>query len=185
MSQIMMRRMLSNYLLKHPDTQNADVLRDLINGNGDLFARGQSKAHITASGWVLSKGRTHVLLILHGIHKIFLVPGGHVDPGETALQAAIREVGEEVGLYDLVVLTCDIFDLDIHRIPANAKKNEPEHWHIDVRFAFWDDKGQTVRLQEEECLSYKWNSVIDLAFGADTSLKRMAEKSLAMEALPA
>ena len=172
------RRMLSDYLFTYPETENAQVLQDLIDSDGDLFSRGQSNAHVTASGWVLSPGRTQVLLIEHGIYKIFVIPGGHVDEGETALQAALREVGEEVGLSDLVVLNPTLFDIDIHKIPASEKKGEPEHWHIDARFSLWNDKGHAVVLNEQECLSEKWVNVVDLAYGTDVSLKRMAQKSL-------
>jgi 8-oxo-dGTP pyrophosphatase MutT (NUDIX family) len=178
MIQTNMRRMLSDYLFTHPDTQNARILREMIAGESDVFARGQSLAHITASGWVLSKGRTKALLIEHALHRIFVVPGGHVDPGETALQAAIREVGEEAGLTALTVLMPTLFDLDIHKIPARDKKGEPEHWHIDVRFALWNSNGQGGDFNKNECLSAKWASVIDLSVGADQSLKRMAQKSL-------
>jgi len=176
--QSLMRRMLADYLQANPETENAHVLRDLIKGTGDLFARGQSLAHVTASGWILSKGRSNVLLIEHGIYKFFVAPGGHVDPGETALEAALREVLEEVGLGELVVLDSKIFDLDIHKIPASEKKGEPEHWHIDVRYALWNAKGQDVSINENECLSAKWMAVNDLLYSQDASLKRMAQKSL-------
>ena len=43
----------------------------------------------------------HVLLIQRGWppHKgAWALPGGHVDPGETSLQAAVRELAEETGV---------------------------------------------------------------------------------------
>jgi ADP-ribose pyrophosphatase YjhB (NUDIX family) len=173
-----MRRMLADYLFTYPETANAHVLQALIDSDDDLYARGRSLVHVTASGWILSQGRACALLIEHGVYKIFVPPGGHVDLGETALQAALREVGEEVGLVNLIILNPTLFDLDIHRIAASKRKGEPEHWHIDVRFALWNDKGQDIRLNQDECLSAKWVPINDLLFSQDSSLKRMAEKSI-------
>lgn len=45
----------------------------------------------------------------------------------------MREAREESGIDDLTPASLDIFDLDVHPIPA--RENEPEHLHYDVRFA--------------------------------------------------
>lgn len=53
--------------------------------------------HVTASAIVLgADGR--VLLHRHKRLGIWLQPGGHLDPGESCEQAALREVAEETGL---------------------------------------------------------------------------------------
>lgn len=53
----------------------------------------------TADVVLLSNG--HVLLIERGWDPYagrWALPGGHVDPGETSLQAAVRELEEEAGI---------------------------------------------------------------------------------------
>lgn len=177
MIQAAMRNELSAYLERNPATENSVVLKDLISLNGDLFARGQSLAHVTSSAWIINDDGTHALLIEHAKYLKFCPPGGHVDAGETALQACLREVGEEVGLLLLKLIFDGIFDIDIHRIPASEKKNEPEHWHIDVRYAFRANKDEAVKLNLDECLSYKWQPIDELAKLEDKSVARLALKT--------
>lgn len=51
----------------------------------------------TSSVLVLGPGR-RILLIFHAKLGVWLGPGGHVEPGESPDQAALREVMEETGL---------------------------------------------------------------------------------------
>lgn len=174
------RQELTDYLDKHSDTANAQVLRDLLAGDGDLFARGQSKAHITASGWILDQTRKHALLIEHAKYLKFCPPGGHVDPFEMPIDACLRETAEEVGLKNLRVILSAIFDIDIHLIPASAKKNEPEHWHIDVRYVLEASDSEAVDLNLEECLSHKWKALAEMVSCDDASLARLSAKTFSL-----
>ncbi len=100
------------------------------------FSRGNyAPGHFTASAFVLSPDDEQVLLILHGKLGIWLQPGGHVEPGDgSVLDAARREVLEEVGMGDVEVVGPGLFDVDIHVIPGSSKA--PSHEHFDVRFLF-------------------------------------------------
>ena len=85
---------------------------------------------------MLSPDESALLLIFHGKLHRWLQPGGHVEPEDVDIVAAARrEVAEEVGLGDLLLVGDGLpFDLDIHAIPA--RKADPEHEHFDVRFLF-------------------------------------------------
>ena len=124
---------------------------DEILKSSNPFSRKNSQGHITASGLVINDDK--VLLIFHPYIKRWLQPGGHIDEGETPINAAIREVYEETGLVcTLASNEQDPIDIDIHLIPSNPKKGEGEHLHIDLLFQLKVEK-QDVPL---EAIQFNW-----------------------------
>ena len=98
-------------------------------------SRLNEEGHITASGLVIRNGQA--LLIFHPYIEKWMQPGGHIDAGETPIDAAIREVYEETGVICKPIEGClDPIDIDLHDIPANPKKGEAAHLHIDFLFLF-------------------------------------------------
>ena len=84
---------------------------------------------------MLSPDQSALLLIFHGKLKRWLQPGGHVEPEDADLRAAVlREVHEECGLApsELRFLDDEPLDWDVHTIPARG--SEPAHAHYDVRY---------------------------------------------------
>ena len=59
---------------------------------------------------------------------------------------ALREAVEESGIAELAIDPRPI-DLDVHPIPA--RKGEPEHLHLDVRFVVRAPEGAVERISEE------------------------------------
>lgn len=180
--------MILSYLNKNK-TKNAEHLIKFIKSVGDLYSRNNDDGHITASAFIVSDDKKHVLLIEHAKYNMWLSPGGHVDAGENSLKAAIRETAEETGVKNIELLKKDILDIDIHRIPHSEKKGEPEHWHFDIRYLFKAPKDLVINLNsdakddingvsvnKQECNGYKWYSLDDMKHHNDQSLKRQAEK---------
>lgn len=58
----------------------------------------------SAGGVVYRRGEDIVFLLIRDPYDNWGLPKGHIEPGETVLEAAIREVGEETGLTELRAL---------------------------------------------------------------------------------
>lgn len=49
-------------------------------------------------------GKDIEILLIQDAKNRWTIPKGHIEPGETAKQTAIREIGEEAGLFHIAVL---------------------------------------------------------------------------------
>lgn len=105
----------------------------------DIFSRKRLEGHIVAGALVVDR-KGNVLLNHHKVLDKWLHFGGHSDGEANSLNVAKREVMEESGITEFDDLGGKIVDIDVHTIPENAKKHEPEHLHYDIRFVFVVDK---------------------------------------------
>ncbi|WP_030608122.1 NUDIX hydrolase [Streptomyces achromogenes] len=125
----------------------------------DIASRKEFRGHVTA-GAVLADPAGRVLHIEHLALKRWLLPGGHLEPGDaTLLAAALRELTEETGISASAVVPvgeCPVH-IDVHPIPANPAKGEPEHRHFDFRFMF-RTAADVGELQTEEVTDAAWRS---------------------------
>jgi 8-oxo-dGTP pyrophosphatase MutT (NUDIX family) len=143
----------------------------------DPFGRAHfAPGHFTASAFVLSPGEDALLLIHHKKLQRWLQPGGHVERDDPSLlEAARREVREEVGIADVTLLGEGAFDLDVHDIPEH--KGDPAHAHFDVRFLF---RAPSLAHQAgSDARAARWVPLreIDLEI-SDRSVMRAVEKLL-------
>lgn len=127
---------------------------ELLTSTPEPFSRAHfSPGHFTASCYVIDFGGR---LLLHHHRRLnrWLQMGGHVEPGEPAELAALREGTEESGLRDLALATAGIFDLDIHGIPA--AKGEPDHDHFDVRYVARTSSPDAITIDRAESNELAW-----------------------------
>lgn len=124
---------LEAYERRFPDEAAtvARIREGMAQANGDILMRSTVPAHVTAS--CLIRQKDALLTIWHPYLKAWLQPGGHVDAGETIIEAVLREAEEETGLR-CELIEDEPFDIDCLFVPANAKKGEGDHWHIDFRY---------------------------------------------------
>ena len=164
------------------DPQQARLLgrfHTLIQSRPDCYERTCfDPGHITGSALLLSHDCKRVLLNHHRFLNKWLCFGGHADGEKNIYKVALREASKESGINNIEPVFDYIFDLDIHRIPENPEKGEPEHWHYDVRFLL---KVQSVIdekcVASAESLSLKWCRVEEaLSLAADDDMQRLLLK---------
>lgn len=121
--------------------------------------------HVTGSAIIV--GRRGVVLHLHKRLQLWLQPGGHIEPGETPWDAALREAEEETGLAVRFEAAHDsagadaradgappvLAHVDVHAGPrghthldlryvligADAEPSPPPHESQQVRWFGWDE----------------------------------------------
>jgi 8-oxo-dGTP pyrophosphatase MutT (NUDIX family) len=153
------RDTLTAYLDQRPeDKDSVSALIDALETTAEtITSRKEFRGHVTA-GALLLRSDGSVLLVEHKALAKWLFPGGHLeDEDSTLMLAALRELAEETGIDpDLVTPISPIpLHIDVHPIPANPAKDEPDHQHFDFRFLFRTD-ADVSGLQAEEVLDYSW-----------------------------
>lgn len=157
--------MLSLYEQRFPqDIATITKVRDILNGSEHPFSRKSFQRHITCNAVVMNP-QNKILLVHHKILDRWMTPGGHIEESDTSMRdAALREMEEETGISRTSVLKGTRWPdnvpihIDSHRIPENAKKQEPDHMHFDFRFLF-RVSDVPLAIQEAEVLAAKWEDI--------------------------
>jgi 8-oxo-dGTP pyrophosphatase MutT (NUDIX family) len=175
---------LSDLLAAHQpsDEKEAADLREMRGFAASLpqpFSREQWPAHFTGSAVVVTPDGTKVCLVLHAKLKRWLQPGGHADAVDggsmeaTALREAREETGCEVSLHPSAPRPLDV---DVHVIPA--RKTDPEHRHLDVRYLVVARNPEALAHDPNESHGAQWLSWDDAIARADEEpLRRMLVKA--------
>jgi 8-oxo-dGTP pyrophosphatase MutT (NUDIX family) len=153
----MHRNILLDLLKKHKgfDENETKMLAETIKfveSNEDCFKRELTIGHVTGSAWILDKSKKYTLLLHHRKLNLWCQPGGHCDGDNDVLSVAMKEAIEETGVADIQVLSNEIFDVDVHLIPASGipqRKGIAAHFHYDIRFLFEADKDISLIISDE------------------------------------
>ncbi|MDX1511355.1 MAG: NUDIX domain-containing protein [Nitriliruptorales bacterium] len=144
------------------ETRSLERIRGLLAWLPDPFNEDADPAHVTASGIVIDKtGR--LLLHRHRRLRIWLQPGGHVDPGESLEEAVDREVREETGLVTTLVQATPVH-VDLHEGPRG-------HLHLDIRWLLRADADAPLAPGPTESPDVAWFALDAAAGLVDAGLR--------------
>ena len=170
---------LDDYRARHPgDGELVAAFGAFLASHAAVFERGHLLGHFTGSAWLVSADGARVLLMHHRKLDRWLQPGGHADPGEArGEEVALREAAEETGIAGLALhpKAPAPFDVDVHAIPA--RKDEPAHEHLDVRYLFIAPEGALATVDAAEAHAFAWVPLDEVTTGrSDASVARAARK---------
>jgi 8-oxo-dGTP pyrophosphatase MutT (NUDIX family) len=127
------------------------------------FDQTADTTHVTGSA-IVTDGSDRVVLHRHKRLGIWLQPGGHVDAGEDATQAAVREPREETGLSARHPANGpDLLHVDVHPGPRG-------HLHLDVRYLLLVDPDAAFAPADGESPDVAWFTPPQTVEVADASL---------------
>ncbi len=167
---------LLTYISRHPQRrETATRMLNFVMETPDCLERRHSSGHITGSAWIVSPDGSKALLTLHRKLKLWVQTGGHADGDGDILRVAMREAFEESGISGILPLSTDIYDVDIHTIPARPTTNEPEHLHYDVRYILRAPHEHYVISDESDALGwFREEELSQLTPPADEAVLRLA-----------
>ncbi len=175
----MHRQDLLDKLNAYTPTADAEIrarqrILAFVEDHADCFERNLTIGHITGSAWLLDMTGSKVLLTHHRKLGKWLQLGGHTDGDPDVLAVALREATEESGLHDIRALSDDIFDLDVHHIPAHG--DTPPHDHYDIRFLLQATTDAPISISDES-LDLRWFTHDEVPhIDTDESVLRMNRK---------
>jgi 8-oxo-dGTP pyrophosphatase MutT (NUDIX family) len=154
------------------------LLRRQITLGDAVHHRWTFPGHVTTSAIILSPNGSETLLIRHRSLDRWLQPGGHYEAPDSLSASALREAFEETGLTSLHLddwhaATNLPVDVDTHRIPARPDRNEPEHWHHDLRYVVRADPSEPVKPDLKEVAGVRWHPIGVLAGFAPGAFSRL------------
>ena len=130
----------------------------------DILTRANAVAHLTASAWVMSPDRKHVLMAYHNLYNSWAWLGGHADGDSDLLRVALREAREESGIEAVRAVSQEIISIETLCVNGHEKRGVyiPSHLHLNVTYLLEADPAQPLRVKSDENSAVAWIAVEDI-----------------------
>ena len=137
------KAMFLEYLRLFPDT---------------ILTRENKIAHLTASGFVVNRDCSKVLMAHHNLYRVWAWTGGHADGDPDLLSVALREAREETGAEHVKPLSPAIASLDILPVWGHVKRGAwvPSHQHLNVTYLLTAEESDPLRPRAGENTKVAW-----------------------------
>ena len=126
--------------------------------NSNYLSRENQIAHFTASMWTVNKEHTKTLMVYHNLYDSWSWIGGHADGIEDLCSVALRELQEETGVKNAVLVSDKIFSLETLTVNGHVKKGiyVPSHVHLNVTYLAEADENEELIVNKDENQAVKW-----------------------------
>ena len=169
-------QLVESYKIRYPaETKTVSEYKDFVIANENCFERSLLEAHITCGAWILDGSGTKTLLTHHRKLNRWLQLGCHADGDHDVHRVAAKEAEEESGISTLELVSKDIFDIDIHKIPTQG--DVPAHLHYDARFLFRTTDNEKYEVSNES-IDIAWVKIDEIEkYSLEESILLMVEKT--------
>lgn len=129
----------------------------------NYLSRENQIAHFSTSLWTINKERTQTLMVYHNIYHSWSWVGGHADGIEDLRSVALRELQEETGVRNAVLISPEIFSLEILTVNGHVKKGMyvSSHLHLNVTYLAEASETEELIVNQSENQAVKWWSFED------------------------
>lgn len=140
------------------EERDKEAMLQFMLKNPDYLNRANQTAHFTTSIWTVNQERTKTLMIYHNIYDSWSWIGGHADGIEDLCSVAMRELQEETGVRNAVLVDRNIYSLEILTVDGHVKKGiyVPSHLHLNVTYLAEADEKEALTVNIEENQAVKW-----------------------------
>ena len=145
------------------EERDKEAMLQFMLKNPDYLSRENQTAHFTTSIWTVNQERTKTLMVYHNIYDSWSWIGGHADGMEDLCSVAMRELQEETGVRNAVLVDKNIYSLEILTVDGHVKKGiyVPSHLHLNVTYLAEADEREALTVNIEENQAVKWWSFED------------------------
>lgn len=150
---------IKNYKpINEQEEKDKELFLFCIDKFDDILTRKNVVAHLTSSAFVVNKDRTKTLMIYHNIYDTWAWTGGHMDGIDDLIYVAKKELMEETGVKNPILITDEIMALDSITVNGHIKRGKyvSSHLHLNAAFLFECDENEELIVKEDENSGVRW-----------------------------